>query len=53
MEQIIQNDPTLKMMIESEIDPKLFDWHITLKCTAIKIALNKYLDWKYGHLFRQ
>lgn len=47
MEHIIQADPTLKMIIETEIDPKHFDWHVTLKCAAIMIALNKYINQKY------
>ena len=47
MENIIQNDPTLKKIIESEIDYKLFDHQVNLKAAAILIAIWKYLDNKY------
>lgn len=43
MENIINADPTLKMYIDNPIDPNNFDWHVELKCTAIRIALYKYL----------
>ena len=47
MEAIIQSDPTLKLFVESEIDPKNFDWQIKLKVSALKLALAKYIDKKY------
>ena len=42
----IQNDPTLKMFIESEIDYKHFDTQVDLKCWAIKEAIRRSL-YKY------
>jgi len=47
VQYILQNDPTLEMIMESEIDPKHFDWHVQLKGVAFMIALRRYLDHKY------
>lgn len=44
MENIINSDPTLKAIISYEIDYKMFDWHVELKCIALKIALRKYIE---------
>ena len=43
-DRIVQTDPTLKLIFESPIDYKLFDWHVTLKCAALKIAMNKFIE---------
>jgi len=47
MENIINSDPTLKMILNAEIDYKHFEHQVNVKCAAAKIALHKYLNWKY------
>lgn len=42
-DRIVQTDPTLKLMFESPIDYKLFDWHVTLKCAALMIAMDRFI----------
>lgn len=42
--QIIQTDPTLHFYMMQPIDPKLFDWHVKLKCEALRLAIYKWID---------
>lgn len=50
-EYIVQNDPTLKFLLrEAEFDTENFDHQLDIKCSAILIAINKWLysnpNWK-------
>lgn len=47
MEDIINSDPTLKFIINTEIDFNLLEHQVNIKCAAAKIALSKYLNKKY------
>jgi len=44
LEQIIENDPTLKTLVQKDFDTKNFDWQVDLKIGALKVALGKWLN---------
>lgn len=48
LDTIINNDPTLKFFLrDSKIDYALLDHQVNVKCAAISIAIDKFLDINY------
>lgn len=52
LEQVIENDPTLDMFINGDID-WFNDHQVALRFSAIKIAISKYISRRSGEIYNE
>lgn len=42
--EYIKSDPIYDKMVNSKIEPKLFDWHVHVKLSTLRLCLNLWID---------
>ncbi len=48
LDNVIDSDPTLRYFIrEAEFDFDILEWQMKIKCSALKIAIAKWINLKY------